>query len=43
MGGFDADLLEVLILHHNITTALEFEALYDLVADFESASATFCI
>src|SRR5438876_11370511 len=31
MGGFDAHLLEVLILHHNITTALEFEALYDLV------------
>src|SRR5438477_8415215 len=31
MGGFDAHLLEVLILHYNITTALEFEALYDLV------------
>ena len=31
MSGFDAHLLEVLILHHNITAALEFEALYDLV------------
>src|SRR5215475_9027110 len=31
MCGFNAHLLEVLIFHHNITTALEFEALYDLV------------
>src|ERR1700748_2470976 len=31
MGRLDAHFLEVLILHHNIMTALEFEALYDLV------------
>src|SRR5215813_1954434 len=31
MRGLDAHLLEVLILHHNITTALVFEALHDLV------------
>jgi hypothetical protein len=31
MGGFDAHLLKVLILHHDIMTALEFEALYNLV------------
>src|SRR4029450_10894701 len=31
MRGLDAHLLEVLVLHYNVTTALEFEALYDLV------------
>src|SRR5436190_21905984 len=31
MRGFDAHLLEVFILHHDIMTALEFEALYDLI------------
>ena len=31
MRGFDSHLLEVLILHDDIMTALEFEALYDLV------------
>src|SRR5215813_8198774 len=31
MRRFDTHLLEILILHHNVTTALEFEALYDLV------------
>ena len=31
MRGFDSHLFEVLILHNDIMTALEFEALYDLV------------
>src|ERR1041385_6679430 len=31
MCRFDSDLLEVLIFHHNIPTALVFKALYDLV------------
>src|SRR5215831_2616715 len=31
MRGFDAHFLEVLILHHNITAALIFEALYNLI------------
>src|SRR5262249_28044718 len=31
MRGLDAHFLEVLILHHNITTPLVFEAFYDLV------------
>src|ERR1041384_8826423 len=31
MCRFDSDLLEVLIFHHNIPTALVFQALYDLV------------
>src|SRR5262249_25676961 len=33
MRGLDANLFEVLILHDNITTALVFEALYDLVGE----------
>src|ERR1043166_298448 len=31
MRGLDAHFLKVLILHHNITTALVFEALYDQI------------
>src|SRR6516165_7087396 len=31
MRGFDAHLLKVFIFHHNVATALIFEALYDLV------------
>src|SRR5262249_43557639 len=32
MWGLDSHLLEVLIFHHNITTALVFEALHNLVS-----------
>ena len=31
MGGLDAHLLEVLVLHYNVTAALELEAFHDLV------------